>query len=237
MQLWLYKFLLCCWRLISKYAWQKKNAPGLVKMFSYRSGSLRYWKEIEKGILIKKKRKQSLWVWSIDLERPGAKIRKLMERDLMNMTNSYPSGQLETTAEYFLFSCLHCIFCFSHLSDKPTFSFRSVGKESTFGKDTTTSVPFYSQGFFVLTFKFVDHVVPFHAYQVVIATQRIRAVHVIGLVSVLASPTLSPILNPKILLSWNGFRQQNKLYSQGLWRFSIVPDVFVTVPDMSFFPQ
>ena len=58
---------------------------------------------------------------------------------------------------------------------------------------------------------------PFHAYQVVIATQRIRAVHVIGLVSVLASPTLSPILNPKILLSWNGFSQQNKLYSQGFF--------------------
>ena len=215
----------------------KKNAPGLVKISSYRSGSLRYWKEIEKGILIKKKRKQSLWVWSIDLKRPGAKIRKLMERDLMNMTNSYPRGQLETTAEYFLFSCLHCIFCFSHLADKPTFSFRSVGKENTLEKTQLHQCRSILRVFFVLTFKFVDHVVPFHAYQVVIATQRIRAVHVIGLVSVLASPTLSPILNPKILLSWNDFRQQNKLYSQGLWRFSIVPYVFVTVPDMFFFPQ
>ena len=120
----------------------------------------------------------------------------------MDMTNRCPRGQLETTAECFLFSSVHCIFCFSHLSDKRTFSFRSVGKENTFGnKDTTKSVPFYSQGFFVLTFKFVDHVVPFHSYQVVIATQRIRAVHVIGLVSILASPALAPILNPKILLS------------------------------------
>ena len=92
-------------------------------------------------------------MWSIDLERPGAKIRKLMERDLMNMTNSYPRGQLETMAEYFLFSCLHCIFCFSYLSDKPAFSFRSVGKENTFGKDTTISVPFYSQGFFCTYFQ------------------------------------------------------------------------------------
>ena len=153
----------------------------------------------------------------------------------MNMTNSCPRGQLETTAEYFLFSSVHCIFCLSHLSDKRTFSFRSVGKENTFGKDTTTSVPFYSQRFFVLTFKFVDHVVPFHPYQVVIATQRIRAVHVIGLVSILASPALAPILNPKILLSWNSFSQQNKLYNLGIWQFSIVPDVFVTVPDMSLF--
>ena len=32
----------------------KKNAPGLIKISSYRRGSLRYWKAIKKGILIKK---------------------------------------------------------------------------------------------------------------------------------------------------------------------------------------